>query len=130
MVATTIAIPLHSGFRGFVTGVSVLSILLISLCSQLPVAMIDDSCSQVADSDFKQRAYVELWIEGESKPRSATTFEGQGELVNLKDVANHWQRQYWSFGPMPKDGYILVRITHFNGSKEIDSTMVGPISVS
>jgi hypothetical protein len=128
MTTTTVRVPIHSGFRGFVAGVSVLSILLISLCSQLPVSMIDDSCSQVVDADFKQRAHFELYIDGGLGPVSSATMEAQGQRVNLKDVAN--QREHWSFGPISSSGYILVKITHFDGPREKDSKMVGPLSVS
>jgi hypothetical protein len=125
-MSNTIAIPIHSGFKGFIAGVSVLSIFLISLSCQLPVAIIDDSCSQVADADYKQRAYFELWIDGEVQ--ASATFEGHGKLVQMKNVFN--EKESWSFGPVNKEGYISVRITHFEGSIEIDSRMVGPLSVS
>ena len=46
----------------------------------------------------------------------------------MKNVFN--EKENWSFGPVSKDGEIRVRITHFNGSTELDSRMVGPLSVS
>ena len=90
--------------------------------------MVDDSCSQVVDADFIQRAHFELWIDGENRPTSSATFEGQGKLVQMKNMFN--QKESWSFGPVPKDGEIRIKITHFNGSTELDSKMVGPLTVS
>jgi hypothetical protein len=91
-------------------------------------AMIDNSYSQVVDADFKQRASFELWLDGEVT--SSSRFEGQGKRVNMKDRAN--QREYWSFGPVSFDrtGEIRVKITHYVGTQEKDSKMVGPLSVS
>ena len=92
------------------------------------MAKVDDSYYQVVDADFKQRAYFELWIDGENRPTSSATFEGQGKREAMKDVSN--QRAHWSVGPINKAGHIRVKITHFNGSNELDSKMVGPLSVS
>ena len=90
--------------------------------------MVDDLYCQVVDADFKQRAYFELWIDGDTKPTSSATFEAQGKREAMKDTSN--QRAHWSFGPINKPGRIRVKITHFNGSRELDSKMVGPLSVS